>query len=475
MNVAKHHYLRGMALSTVATLVGMAASLATIMMAARMVTKAELGAFFLIMIVVQFATALGDLGMRNAAITILSREDCSNLNRTSQYLQTINLISSLVAAVTVAALLPYLKRIWPYPEFASNAWLAVPAVLSTISFQMTNSLLAGSGKFGMLSAVNGAVEIIRTMLSAVGLIAGFGVEGLLWSVTISRIAGIGATWITIPRQFGITLRHPEGAKIVRFGGWLYGCSIISVVALRTADAVLSSFVGPAALAVYSAAMQLPNTFQRMFESVRPVVLAYAASSERGRSDAVVTELRLVTSMLATAAILLIALSNELMILLYSAEYGTGGEILRMLAVWICVSIVNYYFVIAMTGFGLVRDAFLVIAAQAVVVVVASLICVPLLGGEGAALALVVTAAAGTYLACDVLAHKKGIALSELNGVLLRAIGPVIIMWVTTKILEDNIYTNLLIAIITISMLIKSGALRPSDMRQLLAALGYLWR
>ena len=67
MEQSKARYLSGVALSVGANMAGMGASLVTIMVAARLLSKDDLGAFFLVMVVVQFVALISDFGLKNTA------------------------------------------------------------------------------------------------------------------------------------------------------------------------------------------------------------------------------------------------------------------------------------------------------------------------------------------------------------------------------------------------------------------------
>jgi len=470
MTKEKSRYIIGMLLSAVGNLFGMAASLVTIMVAARIVTKEELGSFFLVLMVIQFASVLGDLGMRNTTIQALSGTEAEELEHTSHYMLTMNLFVSVLAMFIVTASLPLLYRIWPYAEFERHAWLAAPAAFLMINFQMANSLLVGARRFGVLSTVNGGIEVLRAILSIVLLFAGLGVAGLIWSLIISRVVGIVLIWLTIPSQFSIAFRHPRSGQLLRFGIWLYGCSVVSVITMRAADTLLVSYMGPAALAIYSAAMQLPRALQRVFESIRPVVLGYVSMQARSGASLLVSEMRVVSGLLALGAAVLLAVSEPLMTLLYSKEYGSGVDIMRILSVWIVVSIINYYLIISLIGKGSAREAFIITLPQVMVMLVATVLLVPRFGGQGAAVAMAVTAIVGNFLACYFVVDSDRTLFRALSATLLRAIGPPSLMCLLIVKVSDTPLVIFALLGVTIIVLLLLGAVNLKDWKNLYLAL-----
>jgi O-antigen/teichoic acid export membrane protein len=466
----KSRYITGMLLSAGANLLGMAASLITIMVAARVLTKEQLGAFFLVFMVTQLASVLGDFGMRNTAIQKLSKINEMELKAISRFFFTISLLSSIFVLIAVVVILPLLYRIWPYTEFERHAWYGAPIAFLMINFQMASSLLIGARRFGVLSAVNGGIEISRAVLSVSFLLAGFGIAGLLWSLIFSRIIGIGLIWLSIPSQFGIKFRHPNSQEMLKFGGWLYGASVISVITQRTADILLASLLGPAALAIYSTAMQLPRTLQRVFESIRPVLLGYVSSKVHSGASLLISESRVISGMLAVGATFLIAFSEPLLTLLYSQNYISGVDIMRVLSFWIAVSIVSYYLILSLIGKGRARAAFIFTLPQLLLMLLSTVLLVPQFKGVGAAVALAVTALSGNVIACHLLAAKDSSLFRILISTLLRAFVPPGLMCLIVILINDTFLINIALLVATIGILFMLGAITSNDIKNIAFAI-----
>jgi O-antigen/teichoic acid export membrane protein len=369
MEKEKAQHLFGIILSGGGNLLGMAASLVTIMVAARLLSQDELGAYFLVMVVVQFTAIFGDIGLKNTAIKTLSLlpVESTDFIQTSRYLLTVTLTTSLIACLAVTLFMPFLMTLWPYQEFQSHTSYIAPIALLTTGLQLVMSLLVGAKKFKRLSVLSAGTEIFRALLSTGGLLAGLGISSLLWGMIVSRLIGIGAIWVSMPSLFAITFRHPQSAALLKFGGWLYGCSLVSIIMVRASDAILTTYMGTAALAVYSAAMQVPSVLQRVFESIRPALLGYISAQQTAYANPQILAVRIVTAFLAVAATFLIALSRPIMTLLYSEKYESGVTIMQALSVWAVFTIINYLFSIILIGNGQSRRAFLLTLPQLLLV------------------------------------------------------------------------------------------------------------
>ncbi|WP_342349253.1 oligosaccharide flippase family protein [uncultured Nitrospira sp.] len=462
-------YLSGVIWVGSGNLVGMVAALMTVVIAVRLTSKEELGVYFLIMMVSQFAAIAGDLGLKNTATKVLSSSDPLGVVETARFFVTIAFISSLITALVVLVALPFLETLWPYPEFRKYAWLSVPLSFLAINFQMANSLLVGAGKFRALSALGVGSELMRAVLSVSALLYGFGVAGLLWGMILSRLFGIGLAWRLLPEQVGLSLRHPEARRMIKFGGWMYGCSLLSVVMVKASDTILVTYLGTAALAIYSTSMQLPSAMLRLFESIRPVLLGYASSREDTGTDLLVESIRIGAGLLAVVATLLIGIADPLMTLLFSQSYSGGANVMQALCVWTALSIVNYYFSINLVGTGHPQKAFVLIIPQVIICIVAALLLVPTFQALGAAIALIVTSLLGNVTGAWVAAGGRHALFLSLNASHLRAAFPLLSLLIAVSTV--NYTAGMMVGMVsaTLAFLVLLRAVTYQDARQLYRA------
>ncbi len=461
-------YVSGIIMSGGANLLGMAASLITIMIAARLLSQDELGGFFLVMLVVQFTALLGDIGLKNTAIRALSTLPVASnaFIQTARYLLTLTLATSLMACLAVSLSTSSLTMLWPYETFQTHVAYIGPIAFLTTGFQVVLSLLVGAKEFRMLSAVSVGVEISRAILSTAGLLFGLGISALLWGMIVSRLLGIGAVWATMPSLFALTFQHPERAALLKFGGWLYGCSLVSILMVRASDAILTTYMGTAALAVYSAALQVPSVLQRGFESIRPALLGYMSAQPTAETSPQLVAIRLVTAFLAVASMLLLVLSGPLMSVLYSNKYESGIEIMQVLSVWAAFSIVNYLFSIILIGGGQSKQAFVLTVPQLVMTITFTWFLVPRHGGFGAAIALLATAFVGNIIGASLVAKGKLPIWYGLIMVFLRAAIPLILLLTAVLLTKPSLLGLTVLMSLTVVMLVTLRVIVPDDLEAL---------
>lgn len=374
----------------------MSASLITIVFAARVLSKDELGAFFAVMLVAQIAGVVGDCGVRNASIKVLSSLELNSTEfiEIARYISGIALVSSVITTLAVFALSPKIVGMWASGALRENAWFMAPMSLAMVWFQTATSLLVSARHFRPFAVIGIVVEIGRAAFSIGGMLLGGGVSALLWGMLLSRLVAVGSVWYLMPRHCKPLLRRKPGENPLRGGGWLYGGSLMSLAIVKTTDAIVTTLLGTSGLAIYSTAMQIPNLLQRMFESIRPVLLGAVSAEGDTDVESVVNRIRLFGGMIAVGTAILIALSGPLFQVLYPNYYDSGLAVMRTLCVWVAVGLLNYFMSITLIGVGHPERAFVLLIPQAIIIVVTSVSLIPAYGALGAALALVITSTVG---------------------------------------------------------------------------------
>ncbi|MBS0151839.1 MAG: oligosaccharide flippase family protein [Nitrospira sp.] len=464
MESSKAHYLSGILLSAGANLAGMGASLVTIMIAARLLSKEELGAFFLIMVVVQFVALFSDLGLKNTAIRVLSSLQPHSLefSQTAHYLLTITVATSIVACVVLWAAAPLLSSLWSYETFQYHLVFVAPIAVLTAVFQIVTSLLVGGKEFKKLSMLSAGIEVLRAVLSTGALMLGWGVNSLLWGMIISRMVGIGAIWILTPTLFSIRFGHPRKAEFFKFGGWLYGGSLLSASMVRCADAMLTTYMGTAALAVYSAAMQIPTVLQRVFESTRPTLLGYLAAHQNSSDRQQVETMRILAAGLSIATIVIIVFSGPLMTALYSEQYASGTCIMQTLSVWMAFSLVNYFYSLILVGKGQSREAFMQTVPQLFIMLVSTSMLVPRYEGVGAAIALVITSFLGNLIAAKIVAGDDRGIWWTLTMNFIRVAIPLLLFLIVVSRMKLDLFSLMILGGAMLALLIVLKVIKISD-------------
>ncbi len=463
---SRGHYLRGMIWSLSGNIIGIVASAATIIMAIRMLDKSQMGAYFLTMLVANFSIVLGDLGLINTTIRFLSRTE--EKNKLSNYVITIRLIFSVLTCLVLLILMPFLFRIWPSEEFSRIGFYCVPMVFLMMIYQLGLALFSGYQMFGNMSVFIAVTEIFRMIISLYLLYIGFGAKGLLIGMIATHLIGIFVIIYLLPFRVRVTLQHKNWREVLKFGGWIHGSSVMSVVTIRSADAILTTYLGPIALAVYSTASQIPIMMRRLFGTIKPVMLGYISSLKMEAARASVTSVRLLACFLSAFAAFIIVVAKPLILLLYTPKYFESIPILQILCLWSCFGMVNHFLSLTLTGMGRIKLIFLLQIPQFIMIVSTGVILIPVYKGFGASISLLLSSMLGIFLQIWAVAGKDDSLHRRLHLAFFRSVLPLMFLVIIELFFKPSLLINLTLFFIFISILFILKSITLRDVKILLA-------
>lgn len=461
--VSNKKYIFGMSWAMLGGIVGMLASMVTIMFAVRMLTKEEMGAYFLVLLVVDIAVIAGSFGLKNTVIKVVSQLSKDDDGSVINFLFFVNVLTSFFSVILLTLLIPVLEKTWPYESFLVVSWYVVPLTLFAINYIFLSSLLAGMSKFRAMSKISASIEIFRMVFSIILIFSGFGITGLLVGMVVTRILGICLFWYVLPVKPRILLNtYSKHLGILRFSGWLYGASILSFISVRVSDLILARLLGSSSLAVLSISRQVPSMLQKLFESIRPVLLAFTSSKKYSNEQLVVEELRLISGVLTIISVCLILFADPVIVLLYSTAYEESVDVMRVFSTWIVLHLVNYYIVIYLTGRGLGKKLFFLTIPQAILAPALVIFLIPIYEETGVPIALIITSMVGNFLGCWLVAEGRLSLFLKLNCAIAKSIIPLIglLLWVLFS--KNTIELFVFQGVCCILVLLLTGAVSRSD-------------
>ena len=323
-----------------------------------------------------------------------------------------SLIANLGVAALVAGVLALLFVTGPL-----QAALEEPAILAVIivtlplfaTISVARAAAQGWRRFGFIAALQVAEVTTKTVaglalaaagLGAVGAIAGFTVGGV-----VAAAMGIGVLAMLGIRATG-GRRRPEGSDLAPMFGALLGLALLLNVDLLA----VKSLAGDRALAGhYQAAIILANApfFLATSALIPPLYAAAASHADLSSSRPLLGRaLATATVLILPFELLLIAVPEVVLAILFPPEYADAAPILRIMAVG--NGLLMLAALVAATFQAVGRAAvpariFLVLAAIEVPVL---LLAVPAGGGQAAVITF---------------ASVSGLALAALGAAYLRAV------------------------------------------------------
>lgn len=464
-------YGRGLLAAMTAQAAVMGSSVIIVLMAARWVSKAQLGTYFFAMVVVQIAVTLGDLGLRNTAIKFVRRAESGGDFRLTAYVVWVGLLRATVVGCLLLASASLLGQQWGI--LATPGLIPLLAVISTLTIlqQVAISVSAARRQFDIMGKVSASCEVVRLVTTLLLLAGGYGVLGMLAGIAVGRLCLIGVFWRRNRADLQFVRSHEEARDLLAFGIWLYSASILSLVAVRGTDVYLMSVLGPVALAGYSVAMQIPMSMARLFEAARPVLIARASDLVNDKAKEIEDGMRILLGLVFGCVICLLAVSDPLIRWAYTDAYGESVAVFRVLAIWICAQLGTYMYSINLTGLGIGRGVLLLQAPQVMMLLVTLPILVPAFGAVGGAGSLLLSSIAGNVAGAFML---RGLGkhvgwrllVTTSRPTALLAAGVALAIWG-----DLSIGRSILAWSAAGVLFIVSGGVRMGDLRQALGAVG----
>ncbi len=403
---SKSHFLRGMVWTSWGNVIAIATGIITVVLASRILNKEELGVYFLILMLGNFVSVVGDFGLRTTSIKFLSSAHGEEKTHIANSLLSMQFLQIVFIGVILVPILIVLKKFWTSELFGASVWYVIPFAV----FQMVNNALStafvGYHKFKTFSMLIICLAVLRMVMSVTLLLLGYKLDGLMWSLIFSTFLSCIIIWQVLPFNFTLTFNLLRIRQLLKFGSWVYGSSVISIVMARAAEVILVTCAGPAVIAIYGNAMRIPNLLLRLFESIRPIILSYVSIEQKNYQQATINSIRILSGLLSVFAAFLITFGEQLTILLFSEKYLESVPILRVLAFWISISIVNYFLVLSLIGANQVRRMFFVSLTQFAVTIVTYLALIPKYGAMGAAVSMTIVAGICDIVSIAMFAGRK---------------------------------------------------------------------
>jgi O-antigen/teichoic acid export membrane protein len=324
---------KGLAWSTVNTVVGRVGQLFVGIVLARLIAPSEFGVFAAALVVLSVVVSISELGVSVAIVQAADREE---VDRIAPVVTTVSVASGAGLAALMALLAPWLAQALGAPAAAGPIRvLALSLVIAGLSatpsaciqreFRQDRKLIADTVSF-----------VVTTVVAVVMASAGFGAWSLAWSRVVGNVVLFGFTFALAPARYRPAWDAALARRLLRFGLPLAGASIVVFAVMNVDYAVIGNILGPTQLGIYVLAFNLSGWPVGAFSStVRAVSLP--AFSEL-RSDPLRHQasfgraLGMLFVPVVPACVLLGVLGHPLVRFVYGARWSDAGGPLAFLAV-----------------------------------------------------------------------------------------------------------------------------------------------
>lgn len=409
---------------------------------ARTVGAATLGSYFLFLAYLTLINMVTDGGFGGAAIKRISEGENPDAYFSAYF--ALRLVFTIVGILVLLILKDYFSDL---NESGMFVWLLVALLVSMVSGPI-GSGVAGKGKMGIRNTCEGISNILRVLFQIPAIYLGYETAGLAGGL----VAGMIGASIIEYRFFDLHFAHFKWEHVKSlsvFSFWLFLTSGGSFVFSQADTILIGYFMNTEDIGIYRVALQF--TAIATFSSYALRSTLWPRVSQWGK----VNEFSLIEKSLGRAisySLLLalpvlvggILLGDQLLGLFYGADFARGYQALVVLLLVQVVNIFQYFFTMYLDALDHPQESFKVTAVGVGANILLSIILIPLIGINGAAIAILVTLTLNALLAWQVLSRYMTIRLevdslsniltaSVIMGVLVgayRLIVPLSNIWLT---------------------------------------------
>ncbi len=350
---------------------------------ARRLGPGPLGVFGIVVFVANVGGLLAEFGLKTALVRradpVTDRELVTSVTL-RHILVTVIVGALLVGAPSLAALYP---RVPP-----DLAWLLrlIAVDLYFRAWRATSEVqLERALRFEALAFAD-VVATVGYQVVSVGLVlAGWGVEGLVWGVLVGDVLRVVLLYRASPWPIRLALDPGITRELLQFGGSVQASQLISQAPAWVTPTLVAGLVGPEAVGLLNWAAWIGRKPLEVLESVVRVSVSHFA---RLQDDVAAMEHVLgryvVASLLACGlwvAVLCVA-GNDLVRLIYSERWVPGMPALLIFAAATMLATVRWIASSALVGLGRMRFTAQVMTVTSLLAVGSSVLLVLWLGVLG---------------------------------------------------------------------------------------------
>jgi O-antigen/teichoic acid export membrane protein len=402
-------------------------ALAGTMVVSRLLTPSEFGAFAIAMAVTGFLTALRNFGTSNYLVQApaVDRQVVG-----SAFAATGAISWSLAAAIflfrTDLAQFFNAEEIAPIMAVLAVNFVISPFVMTTMALIMRAQRFPELIKSEVIAGVLGIV--VGVLLCALGV----GAISLAWGMTVQSVCLLWLLLRARPAGLTFTPNIKHARRVLHFGGWASGITLLNQVSNRLPELVLGRTADLAAAAMYDRGAGLSRLIwdQVYTEVVRVLLPAFAEEHRANPQDArhYLRRVAFLASVLIPMFLFLAVFAEQAIMVLYGEQWTSAAAVSVLLALGGAVSAPFVVCEQLLVGTGAIRAVFVLKAVQASVLG-AGLLFVPWFGLEAAGFAGLVSAVSYVVVSQWITLRNLGSNLASLAAALDRPLVAVLVTYI----------------------------------------------
>jgi O-antigen/teichoic acid export membrane protein len=350
-------------------------------------------------------------------------------------LAALGSVAAVVGAV-IAALFPALFGI--SSEFAGAAQILILLVLLDLAISIPSDtfggVLMGLQRFYLVNTTLVTVTILQAVAWTIVLASGGGLVEL-GIVTVALSLGGQLARFLLARRYvpgaSIAPRLIDRAMARRFTGlsvWFFVLDVSRVVVIRLDTVVVGLVVSVPAAGVYAVGQRLTLALEQLIEPLTKSFFPHSSSLSAGEDHdglrrSLVVGTRLSLAIAAPIALALGFLAGPLLDLWLgaSSDFGDAATVVVLLAAAVTIGALTRTGLLMLQGTGQVRVPAFIVAAEAVLNLVLSVVLAHEMGLDGVALGtLIAVVVVNLGVLYPYMCRQFGVPIRELSVTLARA-------------------------------------------------------
>ena len=350
-------------------------------------------------------------------------------------LAALGSVAAVVGAV-IAALFPSLFGI--SSELAGAAQILILLVLLDLAISIPSDtfggVLMGLQRFYLVNTTLVTVTILQAVAWIIVLASGGGLVELGIATVALSLGGQLARFLLARRYVpgaSIAPRLIDRAMARRFTGlsvWFFMLDVSRVVVIRLDTVVVGLVVGVPAAGVYAVGQRLTLALEQLIEPLTKSFFPHSSSLSAGEDHeglrrSLVVGTRLSLAIAAPIALALGFLAGPLLDLWLgaSSDFGDAATVVVLLAAAVTVGALTRTGLLMLQGIGQVRVPAFIVAGEAVLNLVLSVVLAREMGLDGVALGtLIAVVVVNLGVLYPYMCRQFGVPIRELSATLARA-------------------------------------------------------
>jgi O-antigen/teichoic acid export membrane protein len=426
-------FVKGTMSTGIGTFIAMVFSFLNIIIVVRLVPKEQFGAYILLQIIVAFLAMMGDFGL-NISVTkfIAGSEGAAkkNIVNTVVYFKLVSLILlSLVIFLFRNALIQVFKS-----HSLSEITIYIPILFLFESFNILfNSILQGLQYYRKMAVAQVILSCINLLFIFIFLVnLKFGLRGLIYARLFSLILSLLYQYKAAHINIGYSYNKNLLKEMFKFGFPLGLNGILTFIFLRIDTLIVGAFLNPVSVAYYGTAKKIPDSASQMFCSFLSVYFPnmselFVKKKLIEAENVLNNSLRLVSFVTIFATFVIILFQEDIVKLLFSAQYLESASVLSLLMFCLCIESISTILGTSLVSAGYSSLPVIINVVDAVVNIIANLILIPKFGIMGAAYAA---------LLARIAANPANVFFLKRNGIQVNVWGyvkPILIFTICSSI------------------------------------------